>query len=120
MTNYNKMSKKHDKEIEELLEKIDEIIPQAAEVAEPAEEIVEEFIPEPEPEVIAEPVEGVVINCASLYVRSEPTVDSEPLGVIKCDIKVRIYESESTDDFYSVCTETGLTGFCMKNFISVL
>lgn len=120
MTNYNKMSKKHDKETEELLEKIDEIIPQAVEVEEPVEEIVEEFIPEPEPEIIAEPVEGIVVDCDQLYVRSEASVDSEPLGVIKRDTKVRIYESESTDDFYSVCTETGLTGFCMKKFISVL
>lgn len=119
MTNYNKMSKKHDKETEELLEKIDEIIPQAVEVEEPVEEIVEEFIPEPEPEIIAEPIEGVV-ECDQLYVRSEASTDSEPLGIIKRDTVVRIYESESTDDFYSVCTETGLTGFCMKKFISVL
>lgn len=105
MTNYNKMSKKHDKETEELLEKIDEIIPQAVEV--------EDTVPEPMP------IEGVV-ECDQLYVRSEASTDSEPLGVINRDTKVRIYESESTDDFYSVCTETGLTGFCMKKFISVL
>lgn len=117
MTNYNKMSKKHDKETEEILEKIDEIIPQAAE---PVEEIVEESVPEPEPEVIADPIEGIVVDCASLYVRSEPNIDSEPLGVIKRDTKVRIYESESTEDFYSVCTESGLEGFCMKKFISIL
>lgn len=113
MTNYNKMSKKHDKETEELLEKIDEIIPQAVEVEEPVAEPVEDTVPEPMP------IEGVV-ECDQLYVRSEASVDSEPLGVIKRDTKVRIYESESTDDFYSVCTETGLTGFCMKKFISVL
>lgn len=117
MTNYNKMSKKHDKETEELFEQIDEIIPQAAE---PVKEIVEEPVPEPEPEVIAEPVEGIVVDCASLYVRSEPSIDSEPLAIIKRDTKVRIYESESTEDFYSVCTETSLTGFCMKKFISIL
>lgn len=114
MTDYNKISKKHNKETEELLEKIDEIIPQAAEVEEIVEEIIEESVPEPML------VEGIVVDCSSLYVRSEPTVDSEPLGTIKCDTNVRIYESESTDDFYSVCTETGLEGFCMKKFISVL
>lgn len=113
MTNYNKMSKKHDKETEELLEKIDEIIPQAVEVEEPVAEPVEDTVPEPMP------IEGVV-ECDQLYVRSEASVDSEPLGIIKRDTVVRIYESESTDDFYSVCTETGLTGFCMKKFISVL
>lgn len=113
MTNYNKMSKKHDKETEELLEKIDEIIPQAVEVEEPVDEPVEDPAPEPMP------IEGVV-ECDQLYVRSEASTDSESLGIIKRDSVVRIYESESTDDFYSVCTETGLTGFCMKKFISVL
>lgn len=118
MTNYNKISKKHNKETEELLEKIDEIIPQAAEVEDPVEEIVEEIVEESVPEPM--PVEGVVSGCEKLYVRSEASTESEPLGVIKCDTNVRIYESESTDDFYSVCTETGLEGFCMKKFISVL
>lgn len=114
MTDYSKMSKKHSKETEEILEKINEIIPP---VVEP-EEIVE---PEPEP-VVAEPVvvEGVVDGCDQLYVRAEASTDAEPLGIIKRDTNVRIYESESTEDFYSVCTETGLTGFCMKKFISIL
>lgn len=114
MTNYNKMSKKHDKETEELLEKIDEIIPQVAE----AEELVAEPSVESTPEPM--PIEGVVSGCNQLYVRSEASTESEPLGIIKCDTNVRIYESESTDDFYSVCTETGLEGFCMKKFISIL
>ena len=112
MTNYNKMSKKHRNEIEE-------IVPQPVEIEEPVEveEPVEEpVVDTPEPEKL----EGVVSGCAQMYVRSGASVDAEPLGVIRCDTKVQIYEAESTDDFYSVCTETGLEGFCMKKFISVL
>lgn len=112
MTNYNKMSKKHRNETEE-------IVPQPVEIEEPVEveEPVEEpVVDTPEPEKL----EGVVSGCAQMYVRSGASVDAEPLGVIRCDTKVQIYEAESTDDFYSVCTETGLEGFCMKKFISVL
>lgn len=119
MVNYNKMSKKHDKETEELLEKIDEIIPpKAEEIVEPEPEPEPEPVPEPEPEPMS--VDGVVDGCDQLYVRAEASIDSEPLGIIKRDTVVRIYESESTEDFYSVCTETGLTGFCMKKFISIV
>ena len=107
--NYNKMSKKQDNETQELLEKIDEIIPQPAQVEEPVDET-------PEPVE----VEGVVSGCAQMYVRSEASADSEPLGIIKRDTIVIINEAESTADFYSVCTETGLEGFCMKKFIAVL
>lgn len=109
MKNYNKMSMKKDNETVELLEKIDEIIPQPVQIDEPVEET-------PEPVKI----EGVVSGCAQMYVRSEASVDSEPLGIIKRDAKVQIDEAESTVDFYSVCTETGLEGFCMKKFIAVL
>lgn len=117
MTNYNKISKKHDRETREILEKIDEIIPQP----EPEVEVAPELEPEP---VVAEPepmpIDGVVDGCDQLYVRAEASADSEPLGIIKRDTNVRIYESESTEDFYSVCTESGLEGFCMKKFISII
>lgn len=109
MTNYNMMSKKHHENDE--LQQLNEFISPLAEVVkEPAVESA------PEPESL----EGVVSGCDQMYVRSEASVDSEPLGIIKRDTKVLIDEAESTADFYSVCTETGLDGFCMKKFISVL
>lgn len=102
--NYNKMSQKNDFEPKELLEQIEEIIPSA-----PVEPVSEPTS-----------VEGVVSGCDQLYIRSEASAKSEPLGIIKRDDILMIYEEESTDDFYSVCTETGLTGFCMKKFISIV
>lgn len=114
MTNYNKMSKKRRNEPEETIQQPIE----AVESVEPVEAVVEEPIAEtPEPTTIEE---GVVSGCAQMYVRSEAFVESEPVGIIKSGTKVQIFEDESTDDFYSVCTETGLAGFCMKKFISVL
>ena len=105
MKNYNQMSKKnYDKteSVEQVETPIDET-PIETESAEPAK---------------PEPIEGTV-GCEKLYVRSDATVDSEPVGVINRDSKVFVYEDESTEEFYKVCTATGLEGYCMKKFISV-
>ena len=105
MKNYNQMSKKtYDKteSVEQVENPIDEI------------SIETEPIKPTKPE----PIEGTV-GCEKLNVRSDATVDSEPVGVINRDSKVFIYEDESTEEFYKVCTATGLEGYCMKKFISV-
>ena len=98
MTDYTKMSKKNEFNAEELLEQIGEIIPENGVVKQPTGKV----------------------TCGQLYVRSEPTANAEPLGIIKRDDIVTIYEDESTEEFYNVCTESGLDGFCMKKFITVL
>lgn len=109
MKNYNQMSKKnYDKAepVEQVETSIDETsieTPIETESVEPAK---------------PEPIEGTV-NCEKLNVRSDATIDSEPVGVINRDSKVFIYEDESTEEFYKVCTATGLEGYCMKKFISV-
>lgn len=101
-TNYNKMSRKN-KEAVELIEP-KPTIQQPVDVEETSE---------------PKTVEGIVSGCDRLNVRAEASVDSESLGTIKRDTALIIYESESIEDFYSVCTESGLTGFCMKKFISI-
>ena len=105
MKNYNQMSKKnYDKtETVEQVENPIEDTPIETEPVEPAK---------------PEPVEGTV-GCEKLYVRSDATIDSDPVGVINRDSKVFVYEDESTEEFYKVCTATGLEGYCMKKFISV-
>ena len=105
MKNYNQMSKKnYDKtETVEQVENPIEETPIETEPAEPAK---------------SEPIEGTV-GCEKLYVRSDATVGSEPVGVITRDSKVFVYKDESTEEFYKVCTATGLEGYCMKKFISV-
>ena len=103
MKNYNQMSKKnYDETVEQVETPIDET-PIETEPVEPAK---------------PEPIEGTV-NCEKLNVRSDATIDSEPVGIINRDSKVFIYEDESTEEFYKVCTATGLEGYCMKKFISV-
>ena len=68
---------------------------------------------------IGEPIIGHVVRCAKLNVRKVPDADAEVLGTILAGAEVMIDESESTDDFYNVCTASGFEGFCMRQFIEV-
>ena len=109
MKNYNQMSKKtcdKTESVEQVETPIDETSVETSVETDPIEPAK------------PKPIEGTV-GCEKLYVRSDATVDSEPVGVINRDSKVFIYEDESTEEFYKVCTATGLEGYCMKKFISV-
>lgn len=109
MKNYNQMSKKN-------YDKTESVEPVETSIDETSVETSIET--EPIEPAKPEPVEGVV-GCEKLNVRSDATIDSEPVGIINRGSKVFIYEDESTDEFYKVCTATGLEGYCMKKFISV-
>lgn len=66
-----------------------------------------------------EPVIGLVSNCANLRIRKEPDAKAEVLGTIPVHTEVMIDEAESIGEFYKVYTDSGLEGFCMKQFITV-
>ena len=119
MTNYNKMSKKNDKVETEPVKPV-ETETTATEPIKPVETETTETTETAEaPKTTeTEPIEGTV-GCEKLYVRSDATVDSDPVGIIDRGSKVFIYEDESTEEFYKVCAATGLEGYCMKKFISV-
>lgn len=113
--NYNNYSK---------LEKVDEI--ENTQVEEQVEEIenaqVEEIVENSVGEVVetTTPVQfGVVTNCIKLRVRQEPNSDATVLGEIDALTDVQVEMSESTEDFYKVCTASGLDGYCMKKFITL-
>lgn len=82
------------------------------EMIENAEELIDENVER------AAPVFGLV-NCELLNVREEPDAESEILAVLKKDSEVMIDFDESTEDFYSICNEAGIEGYCMKQFIEV-
>lgn len=68
-------------------------------------------------EEVIKTLEGVVDGCSKLNVREQPRPDAEVVCQIDRFSKVEIYVEESTTDFYKVCTENGVDGFCMKKFI---
>lgn len=73
----------------------------------------------PEDATPVEPTIGVVTNCLCLNVRREPNIDAEVLCVVVLDTRLIIDTNNSTDEWYSVCTETGVEGFCMKEYVAI-
>ena len=105
------------------------------EVEDTVEEKVDEpiegqiVIPEVEPEPVSDPepsVEpenrkfGKVSNCKKLNIRKLPSRDAEIVSELVEGSEVMIDEKESTALFYKICTEHGIEGYCMKNFIKVV
>lgn len=74
-------------------------------------------IPTPQSESVSKT--GIVDNCFTLNIRAEPEADSEILCVIPCLTEVLVEINESTDDFYKICTVSGIEGFCIKKYIAV-
>ena len=62
---------------------------------------------------------GVVTDCQKLNIRKEPNRDSEVIAVVSSLDELRIDSVTSTDDWYAVCTVSGIEGFCMKKFVAV-
>ena len=77
-------------------------------------EIIAPIAPEPK-----KTVRGVVVGCFNLNVRTGPSKDFDVICEIPSDSEVEIDESESFEDFYKICTASGVEGFCMKKFIEV-
>ena len=100
------------------------------------EEIIEENIEEPIegqtvisevesiiPESVAEPEIqkfGQVSGCKKLNVRKLPSRDAGIVSELVEGSEVMIDDNESTALFYKICTEHGIEGYCMKDFIKVL
>ena len=72
-----------------------------------------------ETEELSNPIMGIVSDCKKLRVRNAPGLDSDVICEIEAGSIVEIDEVNSTEEFYKVCTETGIDGYCMKKFIKV-
>ena len=79
------------------------------------------IIPEVEPEVPAAEIRkfGKIINCKKLNVRKLPSRDAEIVSELIEGSEVMIDENESTALFYKICTEHGIEGFCMKQYVTL-
>lgn len=99
----------------EVLEYIPEVEPEV----EVSEEI--ELVVEAESSVPVEPTKiGKVFGCKKLNVRDLPSKASNIVTEIFEGVELMIDEKGSTALFYKVCTEHGIEGYCMKEFIKVL
>ena len=71
------------------------------------------------PEVEAPKNLGKVVGCVRLNVREEPSTKASVVFEINVGSTVFIDETCSTDEFYKICTEYGVEGYCMKKFIEI-
>lgn len=62
---------------------------------------------------------GLVVNCAALNLRKTPYANGFVETILHAGSKVKINESQSTQDFYKIETNDGFSGYCMKQFIKV-
>lgn len=62
---------------------------------------------------------GTVSNCKRLNVRKAPSKDSYVVTEVSEDTQLMIDMEKSTNEWYSICTASGIEGFCMKDFITV-
>ena len=105
-TNYNKISEEV-KEVTEVVEEVTEVVEEVTEPVEPVKEA--------EPEV----KKGVVRNCKALKVRKSPSTKTDNvITIIDAKTEVTILD-DSNDDWYEIETEGGVTGFCVKDFITI-
>lgn len=76
-------------------------------------------VPEVEPVVeTVETVTGIVEGCARLNVRLAPYPTANAICTIASGAEVTINVSESTDEWFSICTASGVEGYCMKRYIN--
>lgn len=87
-------------------------------VVDDSAEIVEDTPVTETVEEVAE-VFGVVTDCLRLNIREKPTKDSTVVTIVTCLDELKIDPDNSTDDWYAVCTASGVEGFCMKKFVAV-
>lgn len=94
------------------------------------EEVTEEIVSTPELEETAELetqetetdsdlVIGVVTNCLRLNVREKPTTSSPVISAVEALSELMVDVGKSDEEWYSVCTEAGIEGYCMRNFITI-
>lgn len=62
---------------------------------------------------------GIVSDCLRLNIRTAPSKDSTVKTVASFLDELKIDYANSTDEWYAVCTASGIDGFCMKNFINI-
>ena len=83
------------------------------------EEDVVDTIPEEPVETTPKVTMGVVAGCKKLNVRTEANKEADVEAELPVGTKLQIDLENSTDDWYSVCTEAGIEGYCMKAFVEI-
>ena len=60
---------------------------------------------------------GIVANCEKLNIRTKPNIKADKVCVVDVKTKLTIDQDKSTNSWFSVTTEDGNEGFCMKKYV---
>lgn len=75
-------------------------------------------IPYEEVEENKEVIMGKIVNCKRVYIRENPSVQSNPLTDIPSGKEILIMDKSK--DWYNVCTESGVEGYIMEDFVETV
>ena len=103
----------YDKETKSLADVTEEVEEEIAEVNE-SEEVTKEVTKEADSTVV-----GYVSGCLKLNIREEGYPGANVVCVVPEKTALLIEVSESNDEWYKVYTETGMEGFCMKQYVTL-
>lgn len=122
-TQYSKFSGEEPMLVNDLEHEVEEAVEEKVDEPIEGQTVIPEVKPVPDPEPVVEPENrkfGKVNNCKKLNVRKLPSRDAEIVSELVEGVEVMIDEKESTALFYKICTEHGIDGYCMKDYITVL
>ena len=103
----------YDKETKSLADVTEEMEEEIAEVNE-SEEVTKEATKEADSTVV-----GYVSGCFKLNIREEGYPGANVVCVVPEKTALLIEVAESNDEWYKVYTETGMEGFCMKQYVTL-
>ena len=111
----NKPKHENTKVAEELLNPIAEAkVDVEPEVVKPQPKIVNETV---ETKPLPEMVSGMVVGCAKLNVRKEPNLFADIVCTLNAQSEMEIDVEKSNNDWFYICTATGVEGYCMRKFV---
>ena len=103
----------YDKETKSLADVTEEVEEEITEVNE-SEEVTKEATKEADSTVV-----GYVSGCLKLNIREEGYPGANIVCVVPEKTALLIEVAESNDEWYKVYTETGMEGFCMKQYVTL-
>lgn len=65
-------------------------------------------------------ITGEVVNCSKLRVRESDNKEANIVEILNKGAVIEICLTDSTEDFYKINTITGVSGYCMKDYISII
>lgn len=60
---------------------------------------------------------GVIVNCSRLNIRSDPDINADIICTLPPGSRVMI--ESTTPEWYGICTEAGIEGYCMRDYVVI-